>query len=348
MSASAPPADPALARLPSRRSRRAVGLVGLVGLLAVCVVASLAVGARAIPPVDVWTAVTAPTDTDADVIVRELRLPRTLLGVVVGLALGLAGALMQGHTRNPLAEPGLLGVSAGAAFAVVLGIYLAGVTTPVGYVWFGLLGALLASLAVVALGSLGAGRAGPVTLVLAGAAVTAFLVALTSTVVLFDASTLDAYRFWVVGALAGRGLDVLVAVLPFLGVGAVLALVSGPALNTLSLGEDVARALGQHVVRTRLVGIAAVTLLAGGSVAAAGPIGFVGLVVPHIARALTGPDYRWLLPYAALAGAVLVLAADVVGRIVVRPGELQTGVVLALVGAPVLVALVRRRRLVGL
>ena len=330
---------------PARRRR---GLAALALLLVVVTGASLAVGARPVPLAEVWSALVGPTGTASDVVVRDLRLPRTLVGLAVGAALGLAGALMQAHTRNPLAEPGLLGVSAGAAFAVVLGIQLAGVTATAGLVWWALAGALVASVVVAALGAVAGGRGGPVTLVLAGAVVSAFLVALTSAVVLLDATTLDGYRFWVVGSVAGRDLEVLLAVLPFLVVGAVLATAQAPALDSLALGEDVARGLGRHVGRARLLGLVAVTLLAGGAVAAAGPLGFVGLVVPHVARALTGPDHRWLLPSAALAGAVLVLAADVLGRVVARPGELQTGVVLALVGAPVLVALVRRRRLVGL
>ncbi len=327
----------------ARRSRLAVLLV-LLALLVAATLASIAVGARSIPLGDVWSALVAPTGTDEDVIVRSLRVPRTVLGLAVGVALGLAGALIQGHTRNPLADPGLLGVTFGASFAVVLAIYLLGITSALGYVWFAFAGAALASVAVFGLGSAGPAGGTPVTLALAGAAVSALLQALTSAVVLLDATTLDAYRFWNVGSLAGRDLEVLVQLAPFLGAGVLLALAHAPALNTLSLGADVARGLGQDVRVARVVGIVAITLLAGAATAACGPIAFVGLVVPHLARALTGPDQRWLVPCAGVLGGLLLLTADVVGRVVARPGELQVGIVLALVGSPFFVALVRRRR----
>jgi iron complex transport system permease protein len=257
----------------------------------------------------------------------------------------MAGALIQGHTRNPLADPGLLGVNAGAGFLVVIAIYLLGVTSPLGYVWFALVGAFAAGVFVFTAGSAGRGGPTPVTLALAGAAVTALLTALTSAVILLDVDTLDAYRFWVVGSLAGRDLEVAAQVWWLLATGAALALSSAPALNALSLGEDVARSLGYSVGRTRLIGIVAITLLAGTATAMCGPIAFLGLVVPHVVRSLTGPDYRWLLPCSAVAGAVLLILADVIGRVVVRPGELQVGIVLALVGGPFFIALVRRRAL---
>jgi iron complex transport system permease protein len=323
-------------------------LLAAAALVALACLASLAVGARPLPPDAVWQALWSPSGTEADVIVRALRAPRTLVALAVGVALGVAGALMQGHTRNPLAEPGLLGVSAGAAFAVVLAIQLLGVRSPAGYVWFAFAGAAVAAVAVYALGSAGRVGATPVTLALAGAAATYLLQAGTSALVVLDAQTLDAFRFWVVGSVAGRGLDVLVPMLPFLVAGLVLAAVNAPALNLLSLGEDVARALGLTVRRARLTGVVAVTLLVGAAVACCGPIAFVGLVVPHAARMLTGPDHRWLVPLSGLLGAGLLVLADVVGRVVVRPGELQVGVVLALVGAPFFIALVRRRRLVQL
>ena len=330
------------------RRRRLLVVSGLAALLVLTALASLAVGTRPIGIGAVWQALWAPTGTEEDVIVRGLRVPRTILGIAVGLALGVAGALMQGHTRNPLADPGLLGVSAGAALAVVVGIYAFGVTTLVGYVWFAFAGAFAASVAVFVLGSLGPGGVSPVSLALAGVAVTALLGALTSAIILVDVSTLDAYRFWSVGALAGRGADVAVEVAPFVVIGLVIGLAGAPGLNLLALGDDVARGLGQNIALIRWSGLVAITLLTGAAVAACGPIAFLGLVVPHIARALTGPDHRWLLPAAGLTGAVLLLVADVVGRVVARPGELQVGIVLALVGAPFFITLVRRRRLVAL
>lgn len=343
------PAPPVLSGgVRTLRVWRLVVLVGLaVGVVGCCLL-SIAVGAKPIPLGDVWSAIFAPVGGENDIVIRSLRLPRTVLGVLVGAALGVAGALMQGHTRNPLAEPGLLGVNAGAAFAVVLAIYLLGITSLYGFIWFALAGALIAGTVVFALGSLGRGSSTPVTLALAGAAVNYLLIALTTAMVLLDQQTLDVYRFWVVGSLAGRNPDLIGQVLPFLAAGMLLALVNAPGLNTLALGEDVARSLGQSVRTTRVVGIVAFTLLSGGAVAACGPIAFLGLVVPHIARYLSGPDYRWLLPYAALLGAIMILLADVVGRVVARPGELQVGIVLALVGAPFFIALVRRRRLMTL
>ncbi|WP_372463092.1 FecCD family ABC transporter permease [Pseudonocardia kujensis] len=333
----------------SLRRRRLIGLGVLLVLLVLAVLASIAFGTKVIPFSHVGSALFAPTGTEDDIVIRSLRVPRTVLGVLVGVALGLAGALIQGHTRNPLADPGLLGVNMGAAFFVVVGIYVFGVTTLFGYVWFAFAGAMVASVAVFLLGSAG-GRGGPtpVSLALAGAALSFLLSGLVSAIILVDTDTLDAYRFWNVGSLAGRDTAVAGQVVWFIVIGALIALATAPALNALSLGEDVARSLGQSVRRTRVLGIVAITLLAGGATAACGPIGFVGLVVPHVVRSFTGPDHRWLLPASGLLGAVLLLAADVLGRLVARPGELQVGIVLALVGAPFFIALVRRRKLVSI
>ena len=325
------------------------GLWLLVVLAVVAAGLSIAVGTRSIGLGTVWQALTdSGMVGDEAVIIRELRIPRTLLGVLVGLSLGVAGALMQGHTRNPLGDPGLLGVAAGASAAVVTAIFLLGISTPSGYVWFAFGGALAGSVAVFAIGSSGRGGATPVSLALAGAAISALLYALVRAILVSDQQTLDSFRFWVVGSLAGRDASIAWQVLPFIAVGLVLAMLNAPALNLLGLGEDVARGLGQNVLLARVVGITSITLLTGAATAACGPIGFVGLVVPHIARAVTGPDHRWLVPYSGLLGIVLLLVADVVGRVVVRPGELQVGIVLALVGAPFFIALVRRRKLSAL
>ncbi|WP_189055369.1 FecCD family ABC transporter permease [Longimycelium tulufanense] len=332
----------------ARRRRRLLGLAAVLALLVVACLLSVAVGAKQIPLDNVWHALFQPTGTEDDVVVRSLRLPRTLLGLVAGIALGVAGALMQGHTRNPLADPGLLGVTYGAAFTVVLGIYALGVTSLYGYVWFGFVGALLASVGVFLLGSVGRGGPTPVTLALAGAAMSNLLYALTAVVVLLDSQALDVYRFWKVGAIAGRDPDLVVQVLPFLVVGLVVALANAPGMNALALGEDVARSLGHRVGLTRGLGIAAITLLTGATVAVCGPIGFIGLVVPHVARLVVGADYRWILPYSGLLGATLLLLADVAGRVVARPGELQVGIMLAVVGVPFFIVMVRRRKLVRL
>ncbi|MFD2092855.1 FecCD family ABC transporter permease [Blastococcus deserti] len=342
-------AAPARERAPSggrrSRSRRLAGLLVLLALVAGACLASIAVGTRSIGLGEVWRALfDSGLTSEEAVVVRQLRVPRTALGLMVGLALGVAGALMQGHTRNPLGDPGLLGVTAGASLAVVLAIAVLGIGSPSGYVWFAFAGALAGTVAVYAIGSAGRGGATPVTLALAGAALSALLYGLVRAVLVSDQQTLDSYRFWVVGALAGRGADIAWQVAPFVVAGLLLAVLNAPALNLLGLGDDVARGLGQRIWLARLVGLAAITLLAGAATAACGPIAFVGLVVPHAVRAVTGPDHRWLVPCSGLAGAVLLLVADVIGRVVARPGELQVGIVLALVGAPFFIALVRRRR----
>ncbi|MFB4277190.1 FecCD family ABC transporter permease [Nonomuraea sp. MTCD27] len=336
-------------RLHGIRHRRLTVLLVLFAAVAVAVVLSITIGSKSVPLADAWHALTDPTGTENDIVIRSLRVPRTVLGVLAGVALGVAGALMQGHTRNPLADPGLLGVTQGAAFAMVASIVLLGASSLLAYIWFGLAGALVASVAVFALGMVG-GRGGPtpVTLALAGTAVSAFLYALTSAIVLLDEQAMDVFRFWQAGSIAARGADVVWQVLPFIMVGLVLAMVNAPGLNALSLGEDVARSLGQNIPLTRTVGVAAVTLLSGASVAACGSLAFVGLIVPHLARPLSGTDHRWLLPYSGLVGAALLLIADVIGRVVAPPGELEVGVVLALLGAPFFVALVRRRKPVRL
>jgi len=324
---------------------RTLGLWLLLALVVAVCALSIAVGTRPIGLGTVWQALTdATTPGDDAVIVRQLRVPRTLVGLLAGLALGVSGALMQGHTRNPLGDPGLLGVTAGAAFAVVLSISVFSVGTPAGYVWFAFAGALVGSVAVFAIGSSGRGGATPVSLALAGASLSALLFALVQAMTIRESTTLDAYRFWVVGALAGRDAAVVTQVAPFIVAGLLLAVLNSPALNLLGLGEDVARGLGTRIWLARGTGLAAITLLTGAATAACGPIGFVGLVVPHVARAITGPDQRWLIPYSGLLGVVFLLLADVLGRIVARPGELQVGIVLALIGAPFFIALVRRRR----
>ena len=329
----------------ARTRRRTLGLLALLALVVAACAASIAIGTRPLGPGTVWDALTDRSlRTEEAVIVWDLRVPRTVLGLLVGAALGVSGALVQGHTRNPLGDPGLLGVTAGASFAVVLAITFLGVGTPAGYVWFALAGALGGTVAVFVLGSVGRGGATPVTLALAGSALTALLFALVRAVLVTDSDSLDAFRFWVVGALAGRGADVAWQVAPFIVAGLVLALLNAPALDLLGMGEDVARGLGQRVWPARVVGLVATTLLAGAATAACGPIAFVGLVVPHVVRAFTGPSHRWLVPCSGLLGAVLLLSADVIGRVVARPGELQVGIVLALVGSPFFVALVRRRR----
>ncbi|NUU07427.1 iron chelate uptake ABC transporter family permease subunit [Leifsonia sp. C5G2] len=337
---------PPLAR---RRRRLFLGFLGAAAVLVAVSVLSLMVGARTIAPADVLHALLHYSRSDADaLVVVDSRLPRTLLGIAVGLGLGLAGTVMQGLSRNPLADPGILGVNFGASLAVVVAIAFLGVTAPTGYLWFAFAGAALASALVYAVSSLGREGATPVKLAIAGAAVSAALGSLITAVQLTSQVSLDAMRFWQVGSLAGRGFGILVQVLPTLALGAVLALALGRLLNGLALGDDVARGLGQRVGLTRVLCGVAIVLLCGSATAAVGPIAFLGLIVPHIGRRVVGADYRWILAYSAIVAPALLLACDIVGRVVAPPGELQVGVVLAFVGAPVFIALVRRRRTVGL
>ena len=334
----------------SNRSRHlAAGLALLLALMVLMALASLAVGARAIPLGEVINALFDPGTTGTNAtILRDLRIPRTLLALLVGAAIGLSGAIMQGVTRNPLADPGLLGINAGAALFVVLGISIVGLTTLTAYVWLGFAGAAIATVLVYAVASLGREGATPIKLALAGAAITAAFGSITTGVLMTDATTLDAFRFWQVGSLAGRGTDILVSVTPFLAAGIVLALVTGRLLDAMALGDDIARGLGQRVLLSRCVAALAWIVLAGGATAAAGPIAFVGLTVPHAARAITGPSYRWILPYSAVMAPILLLGADVLGRVLAPPGELQVGIVTAALGAPLFILLVRRRRLAEL
>jgi iron complex transport system permease protein len=266
---------------------------------------------------------------------------------VAGACLGLAGTLVQGHTRNPIADPGLLGINQGAALAIVIAIAVSGTVAPLNQALLAFAGALAASVVVFLIGSASRHGATPVTLVLAGAAVTALCSGLVSAIVLLDEAALDTLRFWQVGSLAGRS-DALPVLVPFLLAGLLLAVVNIRALNTLALGEDSAASLGVSIRTARLTGIAAVTLLAGSAVTLAGPVAFAGLLVPHCARALVGADYRWLVLASPVVGAALLLVADTAGRVIARPGELSVGVVLAVVGAPFFVYLARRRRLVTL
>lgn len=328
---------------------RAGGFVLLALVLVAVLALSITVGARPIALGDIWNALTAFDASQTNhKIILDLRLPRTLVGLLVGAALGLSGAILQGATRNPLADPGILGINAGATLCVVLGISVFGITQLSGYVWLAFLGAGLAMVTVYLVASLGREGATPVKLALAGAAVTAAITSVTSAILITNVQTLDQIRFWQVGALTGRTTEILLQVTPFILAGIVLALCTSRILDGLALGDDVARGLGLKVQRSRaLVGLAAV-ILAGAATAAAGPIGFVGLTVPHLARAFTGPNYRWILPYSMLLAPIMLLGADIIGRIIVPPGELQVGIVTAALGAPFFIALVRRRKLAEL
>ena len=296
-------AAPAPTWVTVRSARRAGVLAGLGAALVVAVLASLVVGAKSIPLGDVVSAFVDYDRTSTNhLVVRELRLPRTIVGVLVGAALGVSGAVMQAVTRNPLADPGVLGVNAGASFAVVLAIWAFDVSNVLGLVWFAFLGAAVVSVVVYALGSVGRGGATPVRLALSGAALSSLLFALTRAVTLLDEATLDQFRFWAVGSLSGRDSSVVTSVVRFIVVGLALAAVLTRPLNALGLGDDAAAGLGIKVGLTRAVAGLTIVLLCGSATAAVGPIAFVGLVVPHVVRAVVGPDQRWLMIGCALAG----------------------------------------------
>lgn len=318
---------------------RGAGLLAALLLLTAVLALSIGVGARQLSPAEVWHGL-FDSGSPAYPVVHEMRLPRTLLGLLAGVALGLAGGVMQALTRNPLADPGLLGINAGASAAVATAIAFFGVATFNGYVWFALLGAAVVSVLVYAVG--GGRGATPARLALAGSGLNATLYSYVSAVILLDSASLDRMRFWTVGSLASAEPATVARLAPFVVAGLLLALALARPLNALALGEDSATALGARPARTRTGAIVAVTLLCGAATAACGPIVFVGLMVPHLVRALTGPDLRWLLPYCAVLAPVLLLGADVLGRVVARPGELQVGIVTTVLGGPLFLYFVRR------
>ncbi|MGW9029790.1 FecCD family ABC transporter permease [Streptomyces sp. NPDC055722] len=326
---------------PTRRVTRALGLLVSLLTLALVALASIAIGAKGLSPDQVWHGLFHDSGTYADVVVGD-RLARTALGLLAGAALGLSGAVLQALTRNPLADPGLLGINAGASAAVVTAITYFGVTSLSGYVWFAFLGAAAVGALVWFLG--GSRGATPVRLALAGTAISAALYGYLQAVMITDDAALGKMRFWTVGSLASATDSTITQVLPFLLAGTVVALALARPLNAVAMGDDTARALGANLDRTRALSMAAATVLCGAATAACGPIAFVGLMVPHAVRSFTGPDLRWILPYAAVLSPVLLLGADVLGRVVARPAELQVGIVTAVIGGPVFIFLVRRRR----
>lgn len=327
---------------------RLTWLLGLTVALGVVVLLSLAVGSKPLGIGEVYAAVTGGGNTETRYVVLDLRVPRTLAGIVVGMALGVSGALMQAFTRNPLADPGILGVNAGAAFFVALGVAFLGVRSVTGYVWLAFIGALVVTVAVYLIGFSGRGPADPVRLTLAGVAIGAVLSGITTALSLSNPATFESMRSWHAGTILGRGYDVLLPVLPLIAIGLMAAVLVAPGLNSVALGDDVARSQGVNVARTRLLVVIAVTLLAGCATAVAGPITFIGLMVPHAVRWVTGPDQRAIMLGTLLVAPMLLLVSDIVGRLLVIPGEMPVGVVTAFVGAPVLIVLIRRREVSAL
>lgn len=328
---------------------RTAGLIALLILLAGGVVISLMVGAKPLSAATVWAALTAPDGSYDHTAILEARVPRTVLALAVGSALGLSGALIQAFTRNPLADPGILGVNAGAAFAVAAGIGLFSVTSMTGYMWFAFAGALLATIAVYMISG-GAGRVAPtpVQITLAGVAIGAALSGITTVFRMLNSEAFSQMLQWSAGSLARRSLSDLWPVLPFMIVGVLLALAVSPALNAVALGDERAASMGVHIQRTRIICLIAVTLLAGGATAVAGPIGFLGLMVPHCVRWFVGPDQRWIFLYSLVAAPLLLLVSDVLGRIVMPPAEIPVGIITAFLGAPILILLIRRKKASGL
>ncbi len=346
MTALRPPAGAPPVEVADRRSPgvRALGLLALLTVLGLAVIASLAIGARAIAPLEVLQILLGQDTGQNTVVVYQLRLPRTLIAIVAGTSLGVAGALIQSVTRNPLADPGILGVNAGAAFALAMGTGLVGVSGALGTLTLAYLGAFVASVVVYAIGSIGRGGASPVRLILAGVALGAVLAGITRAIVLTDRERFSVMTSWESGSLLDRDVGLLGPAVPFVIIGLGIALAIASSLNAIALGDDLASALGANVMRTRILAVIAVMLLAGTATALAGPIAFVGLMVPHAVRWIVGPDQRWIIGYSALAAPSLLLFADVLGRVALQSGELPAGIVTALVGAPVLIFLVRRRK----
>ncbi|MGW3547366.1 FecCD family ABC transporter permease [Janibacter hoylei] len=338
-------APPARIAAPLQRIRRArgVALLGMVLLLVLCRALSIAVGARDVSTGDIWDGLLGRTDDIAQAAVAK-RVPRTALAAIAGAALAVSGLILQGFTRNPLADPHILGLSTGATLAIVTGIAWFGLASATSYIWVAIAGAGVTALFVWCIGSLGRGGATPLKLTLAGAATTAALTSFVTAVVLPRPDIAESVVSWEIGGVGGATAGKLLQMAPFLVGAAVLSVWCARGLNMLGLGDDLAAGLGESVGRTRLIaGIAAVTL-AGATTAITGPIGFVGLVVPHFARLLMGVDHRWLLPFCALGGACLLLVSDVVGRVIAPPGEVDVGIITAVIGAPVFIAVVRARR----
>ena len=320
-----------------------MGLVGLTLLLMALCALSITIGSREVPWADILAALSGQVETIGQAAVA-LRIPRTLLALLAGAALGLAGAAMQGVTRNPLADPGILGVNTGAALAVVVGVAWFGMASTGAFVWSATAGAGLTALFVYTIGSMGRGGATPLKLTLAGAATSIAFSSLVIAVVLPRNDIAGGIRSWQIGGVGGATYDRILPVLPFLAIGLALSLLSAKKLNALALGDDLAAGLGERVAVSRAMAALGAVLLCGATTAACGPIGFVGLVVPHLCRLLVGVDHRWLLPYSAVAGACLLVVADIVGRIAARPAEIDVGIVTAFVGAPFFIWIVRRQR----
>lgn len=329
--------------LKKRQMPTLLGLVLGLCILLICLVYSVTLGAADIPLDKILASFIAFDGSYEHLVVQTVRLPRVLIAILVGSALAVSGALMQGLTRNPLADPGILGIESGAALAVVATIFIFGSSSLSVLTIVAFLGAGVTATLVYFLVSLGRGGATPVNLTVAGAALTALISSLTTAVLIVSQRTLQEIRFWLAGSLAGRDSNILLQALPFVIIGLVVAFALGRQITTMSLGEDVAKGLGQKTAWVKIITAVSVVLLAGSSVALAGPIGFVGLIVPHMVKFYIKADYRWILPYCAVLGAILLLVADIAARLLLKPQELPVGVMTALIGAPFFVYLAKSK-----
>jgi iron complex transport system permease protein len=318
-----------------------IGLSLSLLIVLMLLVASLTLGAAKIPLSTIYGALTAFDGSTDHLIIYTIRLPRSLIAILVGAAMAVAGALMQGLTRNPLADPGILGINAGAALAVAIAVFLFGTSSPIIYAGCAFFGAAATAISVYFLASLGRGGLTPLNLTLVGAALTALFYSLMTSILIVSQRTLDEMRFWLAGSVADRDFSLFLQVLPYLTIGLAIAFALGRQITTISLGEDIARSLGQQTVWVKVLAAVSIVLLAGSAVAIAGPIGFVGLIIPHIVRFLVGVDYRWILPYCAVFGAILLLISDIGARLLLQPQELPVGVMTAIAGAPFFIYLAR-------
>ncbi|QMV45112.1 iron ABC transporter permease [Cohnella cholangitidis] len=312
-------------------------------LVALSLCASIAFGKQSIPLTTVFHSLFSFDGLREHLIVQTVRLPRALIAMSVGACLAMAGSIMQAVTRNALAGPELFGINQGAAFLIVIHLYLMGTVNPSDSILYAYIGAGVAGILIYGLGTMGASGLTPLKLILAGSTMNLLLGALTQGILVFDEQSLDTMRFWLAGSLTGRSSALFYQVVPFMIAGLIGALALSRPINLLSLGEETAQGLGLRTNWVKAAALVAVILLAGSSVAIAGPIGFVGLAVPHIARYLVGVDYRWVLPYSAVLGALLLLLADIAARFIIPAQEVSAGIITALMGAPFLIYLAQRR-----
>lgn len=327
-----------------KRSKVIVLCVGSALSIALCILASLAFGARYVTFHEVMNALFHGDNTSFHALIVRERIPRTIFSIMAGASLGVSGALMQAITRNPIADPSILGVNTGASLFVVSGIAFFNINTAGQYIWFALAGAAITAVFVYGIGSLGYGGATPIKLALAGAATSAALSSLVSAIMLPRTEVMNAFRFWQVGSVSGANWEGIVTVSPFLVAGIVIGIFATPALNALALGDDVATGLGVRTGLIRIIGSFAGVLLCGATTALAGPIGFVGLMIPHTMRLICGPNMRYIVPMSAVGGAILLTISDIIGRLIGNPGELEAGIITAFFGAPILIIIAMRAK----